>query len=73
MKDIKGLSLILREKLSLNKCRVDCLTGMIMALMVVRTINLQLLSKAIKSGTLAESCVRRLQRFFVEAKIDFDQ
>jgi hypothetical protein len=73
MKDIKGLSFILREKLSLNKCRVDCLTGMIMALMVVRTINLQILSKAIKSGTLAESCVRRLQRFFVEAKIDFDQ
>ena len=73
MKDIKELSFILREKLSLNKCRVDCLTGIIMALMVARTINLQILSKAIKSGTLAESCVRRLQRFFVEAKIDFDQ
>ena len=64
MKDNKELREILVEMLPINKCRLDCLTSLIMALMVVRTTNLTKLAMAIKGATLPLSCVRRLQRFF---------
>ncbi len=73
MKDNKELREILGEMLSLNKCRLDCLTSLIMALMVVRTTNLAKLAMMIKGAVLPKSCMRRLQHFFAEVPFDYDQ
>jgi len=73
MKDNEELRKILSEILPLNKCRLDCLASLIMALMVVRTTNLSKLALAINGTTLALSCMRRLQRFFAEVPFDYDR
>ena len=73
MKNNKELLRILGEMLPLNKCRLDCLSNLILALIVARTTNLAILSVTINSGTLALSCMRRLQRFFAEVQLDFDR
>jgi hypothetical protein len=51
MKTSKGLSSILRQNLTMNKRRVDCLCSIMMALMVVRTVSLPQLAVAFLVGS----------------------
>lgn len=73
MKDTKELTDSLSKFLSWDKRRVTCLAGMIMALMVVRTISLPKIVTAIVGGGKAESWYRRAQRFYAGAQLDLDE
>lgn len=73
VKNIKELREMLSEILGMNKCRLDCLANLIMALIVVRTTNLTRIALIVADSTLPLSCFRRLQRFFAEAKIDYSK
>ena len=73
MRDTKELADSLSKSLSLDKRRVTCLSGMIMALMVVRTISLPQIVTAIISGGKVESRYRRAQRFFANAPLDLEE
>jgi hypothetical protein len=73
MKDTKELSESLSKSLTLDKRRIVCLAGMVMALMVVRTISLPKVVTAIMGGGKSGSWYRRAQRFFSEAKLDLNE
>lgn len=55
-----------------NKARITVFAQMLLALIVVRTVNLNKISCAMTSKTEQTSRYRRLQRFFAEFLIDFD-
>lgn len=55
-----------------NKARITCFVEMLLALVIVRTVNLNKIACAISSDAEQTSRYRRLQRFFSAFTIDFD-
>jgi hypothetical protein len=55
-----------------NKARITCFVEMLLALIIVRTVNLNKIACAVSSDAEQASRYRRLQRFFSEFTIDFD-
>jgi hypothetical protein len=72
MRASKCLSKIIGESLELNKCRRDCLVGIMVGLMIVRSVNLSLLANVLCGSVLRVSRVRRLERFFGEVRFNYD-
>lgn len=71
MKYISELSSILSEQLNWHKSRVDCFSQMLLALFVVRSINLSEIAVAMVSSSKIESRYRRVRRFFAHFEFDF--
>ena len=67
-----GLRVILKGHLDWNKCRLDCFTGMLLALIRLKHINLTQLALAFSSQADPKSRYRRLQRFFQYVVFDYD-
>ena len=71
MDKISELKRILGENLPWNKARLDCFVRMLLALFVVRTVNLSEIAVAFSSKAEVSSRYKRLQRFFATFKIDY--
>ena len=71
MNKVSELKRILGENLVWNKARLDCFVRMLMAIFVVRTVNLSEISVAFCSKADISSRYKRLQRFFAKFKIDY--
>ena len=72
MKPTNKLSDILNAQLNWNKRRIECFVQMLLALMVVQTVNLTRISNQIATKVLPANKYRRLQRFFEKHIIDYD-
>lgn len=73
MKPSNKLTKILNAELKWNKRRIECFAEMLLAIMVVRTINLSMIANQIVNNAKLKNRYRRLQRFFASCKIDYDQ
>lgn len=71
MKLISKLEDILKPELKWDKRRIKSLIQMLLSIMVVRTVNLAVISNQIASGR--DHVYRRLQRFFSDCEINYDQ
>jgi hypothetical protein len=71
MNKISELKGILSENLSWNKARLDCFARMLLALFVVRTVNLSEIAVAFSSKSHVSSRYKRLQRFFAKFHMDY--
>ncbi|MFC3909875.1 IS4 family transposase [Legionella dresdenensis] len=71
MGKINELKRILGENLVWNKARLDCFVRMLVALFVVRTVNLSEIAVAFCSKAEKESRYKRLQRFFGQFNLDY--
>ena len=71
MDKISELKRILGENLVWNKARLDCFVRMLVALFVVRTVNLSEIAVVFSSKADVNSRYKRLQRFFAKFKIDY--
>lgn len=71
MDKINELKRILGENLVWNKARLDCFVRMLLALFVVRTVNLSEIAVAFCSKAEIDSRYKRLQRFFSKFTIDY--
>ena len=69
---INELATILNEHFQWNKARMDCFVGMLVALMGVSTVNLTQLALIFPSRGQVPSRYRRMQRFFSECWIDYN-
>lgn len=56
-----------------NKARMECFVGMLIALIKVRTVNLNELACGFSSHAQQESRYKRIKRFFKEFTLDFSQ
>jgi hypothetical protein len=72
MKPINKLKAILTEHLNWHKSRIDCLAKMLIALLVVQTVNLTRLANFLADNTKISIRYRRLQRFFQHIYIDYN-
>ncbi len=70
MDKISELRTILSGFLFWNKARLDCFTGMLLALFTVRTVNLRELAVGFSSSAEIDSRYKRIKRFFAEFKVD---
>ncbi len=66
------LVVILRFYLPINKARLDCLVGLIIAVIQSRTVSLAHLSTFFPSKAKTSSRQRRIHRFINEVRIDFN-
>jgi hypothetical protein len=71
MDKISELRKILNETFDWNKARLDCFIKMLLALFIVRTVNLSELAVAFASKAEVSSRYKRLQRFFGTFKLDY--
>ena len=71
MNRISELKTILGENLSWNKARLDCFVRLLLALFIVRTVNLSELAVAFASKASVNSRYKRLQRFFRYFNMDY--
>lgn len=71
MDKVSELQRILSENLPWNKARLSCFVRMLLALFVVRTVNLSEIAVAFSSKSAINSRYKRLQRFFSKFKIDY--
>lgn len=71
MNKISELTRILGENLVWKKSRLDCFVRMLLALFVVRTVNLSEIAVAFSSKADINSRYKRLQRFFSKFQIDY--
>jgi len=62
----------LRDKLPLDKRRVELLASLLLAILQLNTSNLAKLAPVLDLKGKKESKYRRLKRFFTDAEIDFD-
>jgi hypothetical protein len=69
---INELTAILNEHFQWNKARMNCFVGMLVALMVVGTVNLTQLALFFPSTALISSRYRRIQRFFSHHWMDYN-
>ncbi len=69
---INELRNILNEHFHWHKARLDCFVSMLLALLAVNTVNLTQLAVSFPSRALISSRYRRMQRFFSEHWIDYD-
>jgi len=63
---------ILNDHFRMNKARMECLSGMIIALLQVRTISIPHLSTYFPSAAKISSRQRRIHRFIKEVHIEFN-
>src|SRR3990167_9606604 len=70
---ISELKESLNEYFVWNKARPTCFVGMLLSLMVTRTVNLSKLACVFASDAKPSSRYRRLQRFFAEFVIEYDR
>ena len=73
MNQINELSAMINQTFHWNKARIDCLVGMLIALLSTRSINLAELSIAFPSSVKPDSRYRRIQRFISDYLPDFDK
>lgn len=73
MQLISELSHILNANLLIHKCRADCFAGMVIALIMTRTVNLMRLAVAFDSHAEIESRYRRLRRLLSSFAINFER
>lgn len=71
MDRVSELKQILGENLTWNKARLDCFVRMLLALFVVRTVNLSEIAVVFCSKAEVSSRYKRLQRFFGKFNIDY--
>jgi hypothetical protein len=69
---INELATILNQHFQWNKARMACFVGMLVALMGVNTVNLTQLALTFPSRAQVPSRYRRMQRFFSECWIDYN-
>jgi hypothetical protein len=72
MKLINELTTSLNGFLRWDKRRMDCFTKILVALMVVQTVNLKKLACAMFGRAQPDSSYRRLQRFFSQFRINYN-
>lgn len=70
MKQISELTDTLSHFLDWNKARISCLTQIIHALFLVRTVNLTQIAEAFQTPVKQASSYRRVQRFFSSFSFD---
>ncbi|MBK8753116.1 MAG: hypothetical protein IPL99_16470 [Candidatus Competibacteraceae bacterium] len=63
MNQINELSALINQTFNWNKARIDCLVGMLIALLSTRSINLAELAIAFPSPAKPDSRYQRIQRF----------
>lgn len=71
MDKISELRNLLSEVFTWNKSRIDCLSKMLVAMIIVRTVNLREIAVAFSSHTSEDSRYKRLKRFFAHFKMDY--
>lgn len=71
MKYISELSEILGKEFNWHKSRLDCFAQMLLALFMVRSVNLSEIAVAMPSETLIASRYKRVKRFFAGFELDF--
>lgn len=70
MKNVSELKQILSDFLHWNNARVTCFTHALVALFIVRTVNLREVAIAFSGKALITSRYQRLKRFFAQFRID---
>lgn len=70
---INELRNILKKHFHWHKARLDCFVGMLLALMAVNTVNLTQLAVSFPSHALISSRYRRMQRFFSDHWLDYNE
>jgi hypothetical protein len=73
MEQTSELSNILNEYFNWNKARMTCFIHMLLALLQTRTVNLNKLACVFVNDNTQASNYRRIQRFFAQFKINYDQ
>jgi hypothetical protein len=73
MNQINELSALINKTFDWNKARMDCLVGMLIALLRTRSMNLTELAMAFPNEAKPDSRYRRIQRFIGEYLPDFDK
>lgn len=71
MKYISELKEILSEHLDWHKSRLDCFAQMLIALFIVRSVNLSEIAVAMQDEVQIESRYKRVKRFFSGFEFDF--
>ncbi|HHT0595085.1 TPA: hypothetical protein ACTXXA_003738 [Legionella anisa] len=66
MKYISELIEILGQQLDWHKSRLDCFGQMLLALFMVRSVNLSEIALAMPGEVLIESRYKRIKRFFLD-------
>lgn len=72
MKLISELGKSINGFLQLDKRRMDCFVKLVVALMIMQTVNLKKLSCAMFGSAQTESSYRRLQRFFSQQRLNYN-
>ena len=72
MKPNNKLIRILKAEFKWDKRRIDCFVKILLAMIVVRTVNLSIIATQITSKALPHNRYRRLQRFFSKMQINYD-
>lgn len=70
---INELRSILNEHFNWNKARMACFVGMLISLMIVKTVNLTQLALFFPSQASIPSRYRRIQRFFSGHKMNYNE
>lgn len=73
MDKLSELEGILKEELGWNKARLACFTRMLIALLTIRSVNLNKLAAIFSSSSQISSRYRRLQRFFALFRLDYEK
>ena len=72
MKLINELTKSLNGFLRWDKRRMDCFVKILIALMMVQTVNLKKLACALFGEAQVDSSYRRLQRFFSQFRLNYN-
>jgi Transposase DDE domain len=70
MPQVSELCAILAKNFGWHKARLECLTRLLVSLMMVSTVNLTRVALSFGGKAKSESRYRRLKRFFTEVKLD---
>lgn len=73
MPNLNQLTDILSQNFNLNKARTTCLALIIIALINAQSSNLKQIARHFIHGKKSNSNYRRLQRFFAQVNLDYDQ
>jgi Co/Zn/Cd efflux system component len=70
---LNELSALINQTFNWNKARIDCLVGMLIALLSTRSMNLTELAIAFPNEAQPDSRYRRIQRFISDYLPNFDK
>ena len=73
MNKISELGGMLRKTFQCNKARLDCLTNLLLALLMMRTVNLSELAVGMESEAKVSSRYKRIKRFFQQFVFDYEK